>query len=108
MTDYILRFSSKQVAEAFGLATGFAHRDEDGMVVSSLASHEHAICEIGEHKGDGQYWILFRDLVGIAIPDGASDFIYWSSNQITTDDDGNETAVRRPSNDPNVPSLWWG
>jgi hypothetical protein len=53
MTDYLLRFASKQIAEQFGVANGFAALDENGEVQSSLASHTHALCEIGEHFTGG-------------------------------------------------------
>lgn len=79
MIDFILRFGSRQVAEQFGIANGFAAADENGDVQSSLASHTHALHVIGEHNGDGQYWVLFRDLVGIPIPAGGEQFIHWSS-----------------------------
>ena len=95
MIDYILKFSSKAVAEQFGIANGFAAASESGEVQSSLASHTHAICVIGEHDGDGQYWVLFRDLVGIPIPDGAEQFIYWSS-----------LSGPRPVAE-SVPNIWW-
>ena len=75
--DYILRFPSKSAAEQFGLAQGFAS-EVDGEVVSNIASHEHALHVIGEHNGS-DWWVLFRDLVGIPIPQGAEQFIYWSS-----------------------------
>lgn len=78
MIDYLLKFTSKQAAEQFGLAHGFAS-EVDGEVVSSIASHEHALHVIGEHDGDWQWWVLFRDLVGIPVPDGAEQFIHWSS-----------------------------
>jgi hypothetical protein len=107
MIDYILRFPSKQVAEQFGLANGFAYQNEDGAIVSNLASHEHALCEVGEHDGDGQYWVLFRDLVGIPIPAGGEQFIYWSSQWAVLDENGDEISVPRPINDPNVPNIWW-
>ena len=107
MTDYILKFPSKQIAEHFGLVNGFAQQDLDGNIVSNLASHEHALYEIGEHDGDGQYWVLFRDLVDIAIPDGGEVFIVWSSNQTTHDTDGNESYIPRPTSDPNIPNIWW-
>jgi hypothetical protein len=110
MIDYILKFPSKEVATQFGLANGFASVNENGEPQSSLASHEHALCVIGEHLipqpdidgepqpaiGDGQYWVLFRDLVGIPIPEGGEQFIYWSS---TSD-------VSRPISD-DVPNIWW-
>jgi hypothetical protein len=108
MTDYILKFPSKDVAEAFGLAHGFAHAGEDGAIVSTLASHEHALHEVGEHNGDGQYWVLFRDLVDIPVPDGAEQFIYWSSKQTFLNEDGVEIGVPRPFNNPDVPNIWWG
>lgn len=121
MIDYILKFPSKEAAQQFGLAHGFATQDENGDTVSTIASHEHALHEIGEHFilqpdldgepqapiGDGQYWVLFRDLVGIPIPEGGEAFIHWSSNQTTLDENGNETAILRPVDDPNVPNVWW-
>ena len=110
MTDYILRFGSKQVAEQFGIANGFAAPDENGEVQSNLASHEHALCVVGEHLllqpdidgepqpaiGDGQYWVLFRDLVGIPIPAGGEQFICWTSS----------SGEPRPISD-DVPNIWW-
>jgi hypothetical protein len=129
MIDYILKFPSKEVAQHFGLANGFAVQNESGDIVSRLASYEHALYEIGEHFiaqqtdivdesetesiieqpaliGDGRYWVLFRDLVGIPIPDGADQFIYWSSNQTFLKDD-QEVYVPRPTEDPNVPNIFW-
>ena len=93
MIDYLLKFPSKAHAEQFGIANGFAAPDENGEVQSNIASHTHAMCVIGEHWllqldidgepqpaiGDGQWWVLFRDLVGIPIPEGGEQFIYWSS-----------------------------
>jgi hypothetical protein len=130
MTDYILKFPSKEAAQQFGLVNGFAVQDESGNIVSRLASHEHALYEIGEHFivqqtdiadesetesvidqpapiGDGQYWVLFRDLVNIAIPDGGEQFIVWSSAQRVIDENGEETLIPRPSKDPDVPNIWW-
>ena len=106
MRDFLLRFPSKQVAEQFGIANGFAAADENGEVQSSLASHTHALCVIGEHNGDGQWWVLFRDLIGIPIPEGGEVFIYWSSNFEVDDEDGDPTPVPRPISD-DVPSTWW-
>jgi len=39
ITDYILKFPSKAVAEQFGIANGFSFADEAGVIQSSLASH---------------------------------------------------------------------
>ena len=117
MTDYILRFPSKTIAEQFGIANGFAAADENGEVQSSLASHTHALCIIGEHfvggdeetpaTGDGQYWVLFRDLVGIPVPAGGEQFIFWSSDWTITDDAGSEISVPRPEFNPDVPTVFW-
>jgi hypothetical protein len=96
MIDYILKFPSKEVAEQFGIANGFAAPDEDGVIQSSLASHEHALCIIGEHNGDGQWWVLFRDLVGIPIPDGGEQFIFWAST----------SGEQRPAGE-SVPNIFW-
>lgn len=96
MIDYILRFDGKQVAEQFGIANGFASEVGGGEVVSNLASHTHALCVIGEHNGDGQYWVLFRDLVGIPIPAGGEQFIFWAST----------SATPKPISD-NIPGIFW-
>jgi hypothetical protein len=96
MIDYILKFPSKQVAEQFGITNGFAAVDENGEVQSNLASHAHALCIIGEHNGDGQYWVLFRDLVGIPVPEGGKQFVHWSS----------ASGDSRPV-DESVPNIWW-
>lgn len=106
MIDYLLKFPSKEVAQQFGLANGFATEDENGEVQSSLASHEHALCVICEHNGDGQWWVMFRDLVGIPIPEGGEQFIYWASDFIVNDEEGNLVPVPRPTSD-DVPNVWW-
>jgi len=96
MTDYILKFPSKSIAEQFGIANGFASIDEDGEVQSSFVLHEYALCVIGEHNGS-DWWVLFRDLVGIPIPEGGEQFIYWASNSDTP----------QPTDDPTVPNTFW-
>ena len=95
MIDYILKFPSKQVAEQFGIANGFAVIDESGAVVSTLATHEYALNEIGEHNG-ADYWVLFRDLVGIPIPEGGEQFIHWAST----------SGEQRPT-DESTPNIFW-
>ena len=106
MIDYILKFESKQVAEQFGIANGFAQADENGVIQTSLASHTHALHEIGEHNGS-DYWVLFRDLVGIPIPKGGDQFIYWSSDWSVIDDAGSEIQIPRPEFNPDVPNVFW-
>ena len=95
-TDFILKFPDRTTAVMFGLANGFATIDEDGNEQITLASHDYALHIIGEHNGDGQWWVLFRDLVGIPIPEGGEQFIFWVST----------SGVPRPiSND--VPNIFW-
>ena len=106
MIDYLLRFQSKQVAEQFGIANGFAQVDKDGNIQTSLASHTYALHQIGAHNGL-DYWVLFRDLVGIPIPDGGEQFIYWASDWTVEDDAGSEISIPRPEFSPDVPSVWW-
>jgi hypothetical protein len=96
MIDYLLKFPSREVAVQFGLANGFAVIDEDGNEQITLASHEYALCIIGEHNGDGQWWVLFRDLVGIPIPAGGEQFIAWSS----------ASGEQRPT-DESTPNIFW-
>ena len=106
ITDYLLKFPSKQVAEQFGLANGFAAADESGAIVSTLATHEYALHEIGEHNAS-DFWVLFRDLVGIPIPAGGEQFIFWSSDMVTTDEAGSEISIPRPEFNPDVPNIFW-
>ena len=105
MIDYLLRFESKAVAQQFGIASGYAV-DNDGVIETILATHEYALHEIGEHNG-ADYWILFRDLVGLPVPEGADQFIFWSSTWTVTDEDGKEIPVPRPEDQPDVPSIFW-
>jgi hypothetical protein len=51
---------------------------------------------IGEHNGDGQWWVLFRDLIGIPIPEGGEQFIFWAST----------SGDPRPT-DETVPNIFW-
>jgi hypothetical protein len=95
-TDYLLKFPDRATAVQFGLANGFAVIDEDGNEQITLASHEYALHIIGEHNGDGQWWVLFRDLIGIPIPEGGEQFIYWAST----------SGEQRPS-DESTPNIFW-
>jgi hypothetical protein len=104
MIDYILKFPSKAIAEQFGIASGYAV-DNEGVVETTLASHEYALHIIGEHNGS-DWWVLFRDLVGIPIPEGGEQFIYWASDFTVDDEDGNPVPVPRPISD-DVPNIWW-
>jgi len=95
MRDYILKFPSKAIAEQFGVAHGFT-TEVDGVIQTTFASHEYALHEIGEHNGK-DFWILFRDLVGIPVPEAAEQFIVWASSSDTP----------RPTEDPDIPNIFW-
>ena len=105
MIDYLLRFPSKAVAQQFGIASGYAV-DNEGVIETTLATHQYALHEIGEYNSK-DYWVLFRDLVGLPVPEGADQFIFWSSTWTVTDEDGNEIPVPRPEDQPDVPSIFW-
>ena len=105
MIDYLLKFPSKSVAQQFGIASGYAV-DNEGVIETTLATHQYALHEIGEHNG-ADYWVLFRDLVGLPVPEGADQFIFWSSTWTVTDEDGSEIPVPRPTDQPDVPSVFW-
>jgi len=110
IADYLLKFPDRSTAVQFGLANGFAVIDDEGKEQITLASHEYALCIIGEHWiaqpdidgepqpaiGDGQWWVLFRDLVGIPIPEGGEQFIYWAST----------SGEQRPAGE-SVPNIFW-
>ncbi|MFN4909430.1 MAG: hypothetical protein ACK5H0_10415 [Bacteroidota bacterium] len=106
MKDYIFRFPSKQIAEQFALANNFAEFDECSGSITPLLESEYCINEIGPHNGEN-YWILFRDLVGIPIPAGGEAFIYWASDWSVLDEDGQEIPIPRPEDDPDVPNVFW-
>jgi hypothetical protein len=95
MTDYLLKFPSREIAVQFGLANGFAVIDDEGNEQITLASHEYALCIVGEHNGS-DWWVLFRDIVGIPIPEGGEQFIYWAST----------SGEQRPT-DESTPNIFW-
>jgi hypothetical protein len=94
-TDYLLKFPDRTTAVMFGLHNGFATIDEDGNEQITLASHEHALHVIGEHNGS-DWWVLFRDLVGVPIPEGGEQFIFWAST----------SGEQRPT-DESTPNIFW-
>ena len=106
MIDYLLKFESKPVAEQFGVSNGFATVDSEGIVQTSLASHTHALYEIGQHN-ESDYWVLFRDLVGIPVPSGAEKFVYWCSEWTGLDENGDEINVQRPVDESTTPTVFW-
>ena len=94
MKDYLLKFPSKEAAVMFGLQSGFVAFDENKEPYTTLATHTYAVAIIGPWleqtgvdgdgnpiiKSDDQHWVLFRDLVGLPIPPGAEQFIFWTSD----------------------------
>jgi hypothetical protein len=94
MQDYLLKFPSKAVAEQFAVTSGYAMNNA-GVVEPITATHAYALHEIGEHNGT-DYWVLFRDLVGLSVPEGADEFIYWASTSDTP----------RPISEE-VPNIFW-
>ena len=120
--DYLLCFPSAKDAEDFGLANGFA-RVHKGVVKATLATHDYAIHQIGQHflppanegdqpVGDGKHWVLFRDLKGLDIPAGADTYIVWASwfTELAPDPEDAtkaiEVPVPRPTG-PTIPNCWW-
>jgi hypothetical protein len=95
MTDYLLKFPDRATAVQFGLQNGFATIDDESNERITLASHEYALCIIGEHNGS-DWWVLFRDLVGIPIPEGGDQFIFWAST----------SGEQRPAGE-SVPNIFW-
>lgn len=93
MKDYLLKFPSKEAAVMFGLQSGFVAFDENKEPYTTLATHTYAVAIIGPWfeqigvdsdgnpivKSDDKHWVLFRDLVGLPIPLGAEQFIFWTS-----------------------------
>jgi hypothetical protein len=94
MIDYLLKFDTQEQAVQFGLDNGFVSFDEDGNPVTTLATHTYALAVLGPwihqigtgqdgnpiFESDGKHWVMFRDLVGLPIPTGAEQFIFWDSD----------------------------
>ena len=101
----VSKYESAKHAEANGVGVKFVADDERGEAHTTIATHAYAIYvigswmrQVGEDKegnpimeSDGLHWVLFRDLVGLKIPRGADEFIFWTS------DDG-----KRPEDCPQV------
>lgn len=88
MIDLLLKFSSQTQAAQIGQALGYTTQDPDtGEWQTTQATLDLAICVIGEHfaptgqtttgpmgepvpvlAGDGQWWVMVRSLVDMAIP----------------------------------------
>lgn len=66
----------------------------DGQPFTTLATHTYAVAVIGPWlkqvgedaegltivESDNNHWVLFRDLVGLSVPEGAEPYIFWTSD----------------------------
>ncbi len=102
MTDYLLKFLNQEEAMQFGLANGFVRIDKSGETEILLATHQYALSVIGQHN-EKDWWVLFRDLANIPVPEGSQKYIIWSSKMV--DQEGNP--IPRPTEDPNIPNTFW-
>lgn len=95
MIDLLLKFPSQLVAAQIGQGLGYSTQDlETGEWSTTQATLELGICVIGEHyiptgettegptgepvpvlAGDGQWWVMVRSLVDMAIPAEIQPFI---------------------------------
>lgn len=95
MIDLLLKFPSREVAAQVGQGLGYSTQDPDtGEWQTTQATETLAICVIGEHwvptgetttgpmgepvpvyAGDGQWWVMVRSLVDMAIPAEIQPFI---------------------------------
>lgn len=95
MIDVLLKFASQTQAAQIGQALGYTTQDpETGEWHTTQATLDLAICVIGEHfaptgeittgpngepvpvlAGDGQWWVMVRSLVDMAIPAEIQPFI---------------------------------
>ena len=106
MIDYLLKFDTKNMAIVFAEQMGFTTTEDEGngieVTLPLSQSENHVYTVIGEHfvdtgktetirdetgmewdqpvmKGDGNHWVLFRDIKGDMDAEPAEDFIVWSS-----------------------------
>ncbi len=95
MIDVLLKFANQTQAAQVGQALGYTTQDsETGEWQTTQATLDLAICVIGEHfaptgenttgpngepvpvyAGDGQWWVMVRSLVDMAIPAEIQPFI---------------------------------
>lgn len=124
MIDYLLKFNNKEEAEIFAVNNGFAEINADG-ITSQVYDQSYSMSIIGEHwipsgneitsedgilypqlVGDGYYWVLFRDLIDRALPEGADLYIMWSSDMTITKRK-KTIPIERPTDDPLIPNRFW-
>lgn len=95
MIDVLLKFANQTQAAQVGQALGYTTQDlETGEWHTTQATLDLAICVIGEHwvptgetttgpngnpvpvyAGDGQWWVMVRSLVDMAIPAEIQPFV---------------------------------
>ena len=97
MIDVLLGFPTFDIATQIGVALGYTTVDdlENPQVIDTIkATHDMAICVIGEHwipngevdgegnpvmVGDGKWWVLVRSLIDIELPETIMPFVAWVS-----------------------------
>ncbi len=75
MIDLLLCFPSQTAAAQVGQALGFTMPDGNGGWNTTEATLTLAVSVIGEHNGDGKWWVLVRSLVEMPIPDAITPYI---------------------------------
>lgn len=103
MIDYLLKFPSKEDAVNFGIETKFIVFDKKGKMRMLLTKLDYAIYIIGPHN-EQDWWVLFRDCANTPVPANASQYIIWSSEM----KDEEDNPLPRPTEDPNIPNIFWG
>lgn len=89
MLDRLLCFPSQEVAAQIGAAMGYS-TNVGGVWKTTQATESLGICVIGEHRGDGKWWVMVRSLLDIPVPQSIQQFI-------VIPDDGN----------PQIPNRKW-
>ena len=115
MIDALLCFPSFEVATQVGVAMGYVSVDDidNPEVVETIqATHDMAICVIGEHYipsedldedgnpifvGDGKWWVLVRAKMLTELPEQINPFVAWSS--LSSDP--------QPLDNPMIPARVW-
>jgi hypothetical protein len=68
MIDLLLCFPSQNAAALIGQGMGYTVSDGQGGWVTTEATLTLAVCVIGEHNGDGKWWVMVRSLVEMPVP----------------------------------------
>ncbi len=75
MIDLLLRFPSQNAAAQVGQGLGYTTPDGQGGWNTTEATLTLAVCVIGEHNGDGKWWVMVRSLVDMPVPEVIAPYI---------------------------------